>query len=168
LQVVKGLGCEKFFDIFYILCYNINVRKIMKEVESMGFAYREDKLRVMPKTCRLGTINGKNVYPCSYKERFTHPCSSSATLLCLYDDENTLVCRDEFAFRKVGVLLPNGDVKFFNDNIIYMPPEARSIGAKKVEVKDTVKQESPLSVVDELDILMKEILKEVDGFFEGF
>jgi hypothetical protein len=142
----------------------------MKEVESMGFAYREDKLRVMAKNCRLGTVNGKAVYPCSYKERFTHPCSSSTTLLCLYDDENTLVCRDvadEFAFRKVGVLFPNGDVKFFNDNVTYMSPEARDLAEKK-KAKDTTKQESPRSVVDELDILMQKILKEVDGFFEVF
>ena len=137
----------------------------------MGFAYREDKLRVMSKNCKLGTINGKPVYPCSYKERFAHPCSSSTTLLCLYDDGNVLVCREtdnEFAFRKVGVLFPNGDVKFCDDGIIYMSPEARSIAVEKAKVKDDVKQDSSLSVVDELDILMKKILREVNGLSEVF
>jgi hypothetical protein len=142
----------------------------------MGFMYTEETLRSLSKCYKLGTIDGKNVYPCSYKERFTHPCANSISFLCLYDDGNTLVRRDrenEFAFKKVGVLFANGDVKFCSDDVTYMSPEARDIAAKKTqstkkaEVKGTMEEESPqpLSVIDELDALMRKILEDVDKCF---
>jgi hypothetical protein len=143
----------------------------------MGFLYTEDTLRDLPKNYKLGTINGQNVYPCSYKERFVHPCLDYNTLLCLYDNNNILVRRgDDFSFRKVGRLFPDGGVDFFGSQEIYISPgakkgaEKKTQSAKKVEVKETVKEKelpqvSSLScdgILKELDEIFAEVTKDFD------